>query len=226
MSIRGDHKQADSKLEKKQQPPLVVQTSKTSTNDALKTRLPFQDKKTSDSSGLQIHPETPAGFTEQKWCDDDKLRGQQWENYASREEGGKKTNIIRWVLIRTRGRGRRGRVCVCICALIFKKQTIPSWVVCISADTLACVWHRCARCLVVGVEYRLAPEDRVPAAFHDCRCATEWILGNKELVGKHLSPPLLLENWGRSAHRPAFLMIFTIFLFIFGLRVFQLGTDL
>ncbi|PVD26540.1 hypothetical protein C0Q70_14217 [Pomacea canaliculata] len=44
---------------------------------------------------------------------------------------------------------------------------------------------KCARCLVVGVEYRLAPEDRVPAAFHDCRCATEWILGNKELVGGH-----------------------------------------
>lgn len=63
MAIRGDHKQEDSKLKKT---PLVVRTSKTSTNDALKTRLPFRDKKTNDSSGLQIHPETPAGFTEQK----------------------------------------------------------------------------------------------------------------------------------------------------------------
>lgn len=42
-----------------------------------------------------------------------------------------------------------------------------------------------AVCLVVNVEYRLAPENKAPAAFDDCRCVTQWVVDNKVLIGGH-----------------------------------------
>lgn len=39
-------------------------------------------------------------------------------------------------------------------------------------------------CIVMNVEYRLAPENRFPANHDDAKRVVEWTVENKELVGK------------------------------------------
>ncbi|KAK7103850.1 hypothetical protein V1264_018666 [Littorina saxatilis] len=55
----------------------------------------------------------------------------------------------------------------------------------ITHSTLLKIIARRARCIVVNVEFRLAPEHKVPAAFNDSRDVTRWVLHNKVLVGGH-----------------------------------------
>ena len=46
-----------------------------------------------------------------------------------------------------------------------------------------------AKCIVLNVEYRLCPENRVPAPFDDGQVVTEWALQNKTTVGEcHACP--------------------------------------
>lgn len=52
-----------------------------------------------------------------------------------------------------------------------------------NVDTLCKTFSRRANCIVVNVEYRLAPENKFPAAFDDGNCVTKWVIDNKTAIG-------------------------------------------
>ncbi|XP_077988207.1 ethyl acetate hydrolase-like [Glandiceps talaboti] len=52
-----------------------------------------------------------------------------------------------------------------------------------SVDSTCRIIAKDANCVVVNVEYRLAPEFKYPASIQDGVAVTRWILGNKNLVG-------------------------------------------
>jgi acetyl esterase len=59
------------------------------------------------------------------------------------------------------------------------------WVIC-DLDSHDMICRRLANetgCLVMAVDYRLAPEHRYPAAAEDCYAATQWIVDNAESLG-------------------------------------------
>ena len=47
-------------------------------------------------------------------------------------------------------------------------------------------YFREAPCVVVNVEYRLAPEHKYPANHDDAKCVVRWVAMNKSLVGEYL----------------------------------------
>ena len=53
----------------------------------------------------------------------------------------------------------------------------------IGTDTICRAVANRAGCKVVSVEYRLAPEFKFPAPFHDCYAALEWVAANSESIG-------------------------------------------
>ncbi|XP_013418732.1 AB hydrolase superfamily protein C1039.03 [Lingula anatina] len=59
------------------------------------------------------------------------------------------------------------------------------WVICTldDVDTFLKMLTDTANCIIVSVDYRLAPEHKYPAAIDDAETAAKWVLGNKESVG-------------------------------------------
>lgn len=50
-------------------------------------------------------------------------------------------------------------------------------------DALCRALTNATGCVVAAVDYRLAPEDRFPAALEDCYAATRWLANNAETLG-------------------------------------------
>ena len=49
------------------------------------------------------------------------------------------------------------------------------------------------KCIIVNVEFRLAPDSKFPAMFEDGKSVTRWVLMNKPLIGEHFNTLLNIK---------------------------------
>lgn len=52
-----------------------------------------------------------------------------------------------------------------------------------TASTICKILAKEARCIVINVEYRLAPEHKFPACYDDAKCVVRWVMMNRSLIG-------------------------------------------
>ena len=69
-------------------------------------------------------------------------------------------------------------VYVCFRAYLFR-----FYIIC-SRHAVVCYCCRNAACIVVNVEYRLAPEHKFPASLDDAIVAINWVKANKAKLGQ------------------------------------------
>lgn len=52
-----------------------------------------------------------------------------------------------------------------------------------TAGTICKILAKEAYCIVINVEYRLAPEYKFPACYDDAKCVVRWVMMNRSLIG-------------------------------------------
>jgi hypothetical protein len=72
--------------------------------------------------------------------------------------------------------------------IIWKTKNTPVWTIpsiLIFIYYICYICYRDASCVIVNVEYRLAPEYKFPCNHDDALCAVQWVKNHRKDLGKY-----------------------------------------